>query len=155
MSLCTVKWAQWDKTQPRQLLGLFICVCIALCTIVAHNIAQNRPDNFPSYPPHNRHCSDDVYLREGERCTPLRTDGRTDGHKARRCAAGWKGGSYNKRLSLVTGVCPRRLSTGHARQTGARIVPRSSRPWALPPFKHRPAAAAVVVVVRRLVPSTD
>jgi len=38
-------------------------VCIALCTIVSHNIAQNRPDNFPSYPPDNHHCSDDVYLR--------------------------------------------------------------------------------------------
>ena len=43
---------------------MFICVCIALRTIVAHNIAQNRPDNFPSYPPDNHHCSDDVYLRE-------------------------------------------------------------------------------------------
>jgi len=32
------------------MLGLFICVCIALCTTVAHNTAQNRPDNFPSYP---------------------------------------------------------------------------------------------------------
>jgi len=61
MNLRTVKWAQWDKTQSRELLGLFICVCIALCTIVA----QNRPDNFPSYPPDNHHCSDDVYLREG------------------------------------------------------------------------------------------
>jgi len=40
-------------------------VRIALCTIVAHNIAQNRPDNFPSYPPDNHYCSDDVYLREG------------------------------------------------------------------------------------------
>ena len=40
-------------------------MCIALCTIVAHNIAQNTPDNFPSYPPDNHHCSDDVYLREG------------------------------------------------------------------------------------------
>ena len=40
-------------------------MCIALCTIVAHNIAQNRPDNFPSYPPDNHHRSDDVYLREG------------------------------------------------------------------------------------------
>jgi len=40
-------------------------VCIVLCTIVAHNIAQNRPDNFPSYPPDNHHCSDDVYLRKG------------------------------------------------------------------------------------------
>jgi len=43
-------------------------VCIALCTIVAHNIAQNRPDNFPPYPPDNHHNSDDVYLREGGMC---------------------------------------------------------------------------------------
>jgi len=56
MNLSTVKWAQWDKTQSREL----ICVCIALCTIAAHN----RHDNFPSYPPDNHHCSDDVYLRE-------------------------------------------------------------------------------------------
>ena len=28
-------------------VSLFLCVCIALCTIVAHNIAQNRPDSFP------------------------------------------------------------------------------------------------------------
>jgi len=37
------------------------------CTvqIVAHNIAQNRPDNFPSYPPDNHHCSDGVCLRDG------------------------------------------------------------------------------------------
>ena len=37
------------------------------CTV--HNcctqIAQNRPDNFPPYPPDNHHSSDDVYLREG------------------------------------------------------------------------------------------
>jgi len=39
--------------------------CIALCTIVAHDIVRNRPDSFPSYPPDNHHCSDDVYLREG------------------------------------------------------------------------------------------
>jgi len=38
---------------------------MALCTIVAHNIAQNRPDNFPPYPPDNHHRSNDVYLREG------------------------------------------------------------------------------------------
>jgi len=69
VNLSTVEWAQRDKTQSRELLGLFICVCIALCTIVAHNIAhniaQNRPDNFPPYPPDNHLCSDDVYLREG------------------------------------------------------------------------------------------
>jgi len=28
-------------------------VCIALRTIVAHNIAQNRPDSFPPHPPDN------------------------------------------------------------------------------------------------------
>ena len=65
MNLSTVKWAQWDKTQSRDLLGHFICVCIALCTIVAHNIAQSRADSFPSYPPDNHHCSDDVCLKEG------------------------------------------------------------------------------------------
>jgi len=46
-------------------VSLFICVCIALYTIVAHNTAQNRLDSFPPYPPDNHHCSDDVYLREG------------------------------------------------------------------------------------------
>ena len=46
-------------------VSLFICVCIALCTIIAHNIAQNRPDSFPPYPPDDHHSSDDVYLREG------------------------------------------------------------------------------------------
>jgi len=46
------------------MLGLFMSVSIALCTTVAHNTAQNRPDNFPSYPPDNHHCSDDDYLRE-------------------------------------------------------------------------------------------
>jgi len=65
MNLSTVKWAEWDKTQSRHLLGLFICVCIALCTIVAHHVAQNRPDNFPCYPPDNHHCSDDVYEGRG------------------------------------------------------------------------------------------
>jgi len=67
MNLSTVKWAQGDKTQSKELLGLFICVCSSLCKIVAHNIAQNRPDNFPPYPPDNHHYSDDVYLREGGR----------------------------------------------------------------------------------------
>ena len=50
----------------RTVRSVHMCVCIALCTIVAHNIARNRPDNFPSYPPDNHHCSDDAYLREGE-----------------------------------------------------------------------------------------
>jgi len=49
----------------RTVRSVYMCVCIALCTIVVHNIAQNRPDNFPSYRPDNHHYSDDVYLREG------------------------------------------------------------------------------------------
>jgi len=52
--------------QNPELLGLFICVCIALCRVIAHNTAQNRPDNFPCYLPDNHHCSNDVYLRKGE-----------------------------------------------------------------------------------------
>jgi len=69
MNLSTVKWAQWDKTQSRELLVLFICVCSSLCTIVAHDTAQNRPNNFPSCPPDNHHCSDDFYLRERGNCS--------------------------------------------------------------------------------------
>jgi len=49
-------------------------MCIALCTTVAHNTAQNRPDNFPSYTPANHHCSDDVYLRVGGVRTTSNTD---------------------------------------------------------------------------------
>ena len=52
------------QTQYRELLGLFVCVH---CTV--HNCCAqyctDRPDNFPSYPPDNHHCSDGVYLREG------------------------------------------------------------------------------------------
>jgi len=33
----------------KKLLGLFICVCIALCTTVAHN-THTAPDNFSSTP---------------------------------------------------------------------------------------------------------
>jgi len=40
-------------------------VCISLCTIVAHNTAQNSCDNLPSYPADNRHCSDAVYRAGG------------------------------------------------------------------------------------------
>jgi len=74
MNLSTVKWAQWDETQYRELLVLFICVCSSLCTSVAHNIAQNRSDNFPSCPPDNHHCSNDVYLRERGELAHLEID---------------------------------------------------------------------------------
>ena len=39
-------------------------VCAVHCVQLLHTTAQNRPDNFPSCPPDNHHCSDDVYLRE-------------------------------------------------------------------------------------------
>ena len=43
-----------------------MCVCAYHCgTTVVHNTAQNSPDNFPFYPADNRHCSHDVYWREG------------------------------------------------------------------------------------------
>jgi len=48
----------------RTVRSVHVCA-LHCCTIVAHNIAQNRPDNFPSNPPDNHHHSDDVYLREG------------------------------------------------------------------------------------------
>jgi len=38
MNLCTVKWAQRDKTQSRELLGLFICLCALHCAQLLHTI---------------------------------------------------------------------------------------------------------------------
>jgi len=67
MNLRTVKWVQWDKTQSRELLGLFICVCVALCTVIAQNIAQNRPDNFPSYPPDNHKSQQKLIISYSQR----------------------------------------------------------------------------------------
>jgi len=32
-------------------------MCISLCTVVAHNTAQNSSDNLPCYLPDNHHCS--------------------------------------------------------------------------------------------------
>ena len=40
-------------------------MCVALCTTVVHNTAQNSSANFHSYPPDNHHSSDDVYWRGG------------------------------------------------------------------------------------------
>jgi len=112
MNLSTVKWAQWDKTQSRDLLGLFICVCIALCTIVAHNIAQNRPDNFPPYPPDNHHCSDDVYLREGGRSL------KTLSHGSLHCINFWQvhlGTATTARWTVLDPLCFG-YKCGHERQ---------------------------------------
>ena len=41
----------------RTVRSVHMCACIVLCTTVAHNrpTAQNRPDNYPSYPADNQH----------------------------------------------------------------------------------------------------
>ena len=65
----------------KQLLGLFVCMCIALCTIVPRNSAQNRPDNFPNYHPDNHQCSDDVYLREGGKAVANEMKSTTASHE--------------------------------------------------------------------------
>jgi len=49
------------RQHPFQRTVRFAHMCVR-CTIVAHNIVQNKPCNFPSYPPDNHCCSDDVYL---------------------------------------------------------------------------------------------
>ena len=49
MNLITVKWA--------------------LRTVDAHNTAQNRLHNCPSYLPYNCHCSDDVFEGRGNYVT--------------------------------------------------------------------------------------
>ena len=86
-------------------------MCIALCTIVAHNIVQNRPDSFPSYPPDDHHCSDDVYLREGganrNKETVHAYASITTALKDRQqCVAlhclGWRSGNVVGRISEVT-----------------------------------------------------
>jgi len=54
------------RQNPSQRTVRSIHMCVH-CTV--HNCCAqyctNRPDNFPSYPPDNHHCSDDAYLREG------------------------------------------------------------------------------------------
>jgi len=37
-----VKWAQWDKTQSRELLGPFTCVCALHCVQLLHTILHRR-----------------------------------------------------------------------------------------------------------------
>ena len=51
----------------RTVRSVHMCVHCTVHNCYTQCIAQNRPDNFPSYPLHNHHCSDDVYLREGEK----------------------------------------------------------------------------------------
>jgi len=42
---CNTQYNQRKAKSNQQ--ATVICVSIALCTIVAHNTAQKRPDNFP------------------------------------------------------------------------------------------------------------
>ena len=50
----------WQNPIQRPARSVHMCVHHTV-----HNVAQNRPDDFPSYPSDNHHCSNDVYLREG------------------------------------------------------------------------------------------
>ena len=47
MNLSTGKWTQWDKTQSRELLGLFICVCNALCQLLRTILHRTDLKIFP------------------------------------------------------------------------------------------------------------
>jgi len=60
-------------------------VCIALCTIVAHNIAQNRPDSFPPYPPVKRTLRPKV-IKMGEDMLHTNTANRAKFHRCARKA---------------------------------------------------------------------
>ena len=64
-------------------VSLFICVCIALCTIVAHNITQNRPDSFPPYPPEleERIAASEAMLAQKEGVGSLRDSDDRDEQK--------------------------------------------------------------------------
>jgi len=42
---------------------MFLCVCISVCTVVAHSIAQASSDNVHSLPL-SQHCYDVVCWRE-------------------------------------------------------------------------------------------
>jgi len=79
-----VKWAQWDKTQSRELL---VCsyVCASHCAQLLHTILH-RTDLivFTSYPPDNHHCSDDVYLREGGKHAVLHMAPKWSSHRTTR-----------------------------------------------------------------------
>jgi len=51
---------QWHQLDHMQI------ICTSLQTENhTHISAQNKPDNLPSYPPHNYHCSDAVYRKVG------------------------------------------------------------------------------------------
>jgi len=69
----TQKWIHSEMGPVRQnpiqrtVRSVHMCVHCTVHNCYTQCIAQNRPDNFPSYPLHNHHCSDDVYLREGEK----------------------------------------------------------------------------------------
>jgi len=54
------------KRKPTLAYKSCSCVCVPFCTTtVVYTTAKNNSDNFHSYPPHNRHCSDDVHWRGG------------------------------------------------------------------------------------------
>ena len=66
MNLSTVKWAQWDKNQSRELL---VCsyVCALHCAELLHTILHRTDLIISAYTPDNHHCSDDVLCILGYR----------------------------------------------------------------------------------------
>ena len=118
-------------------VSLFICVCIALCTIVAHNIAQNRPDSFPPYPPEDHHSSDDVYLREGGASAEINNkQNDTDIKQTTEAGAQWG----TKCLSVLAACTTIRKTDG---QPGLFLLPSRARMLEKPAIERVQALADI------------
>jgi len=103
-----------------------MCVCIALCTIVAHNIAQNGPDNFPPYPKpqsnSNRHQHATHSFVNGSEHRPCNADGAN--HRSAEAAA--FGTSRRRPRGIVSFRLGRRddVVTARRKTKGVRRTPR-------------------------------
>jgi len=62
---CNTQYNHRKTKSDKQLLGLFMCVHCTVHNCCTQYCTEQTSDNFPSYPPDNHHCSDDVYLRDG------------------------------------------------------------------------------------------
>jgi len=113
----------------KQLLGLFICVCIALCTTVTHNIAQNRPDNFLSYPPDN-HLHKQKNARKMQ---PVQNDQCSHWALASHVQLLWTTSAspahHSSHPSLFVWLCWTALPDNHAASAGTQAHPASDRTW--------------------------
>jgi len=74
-----------------------------------HSTAQNRPDNFPSYPPDNHHCPDNVYLRDWIlkrwMCFPIRRTMCPE-FITKVCLLSWQHNYFENSTQLVTHLSP-------------------------------------------------